>query len=101
MRVARLNGFSWGSEFSVSLWFKRTGVRSTYQGLINNGYGNYGSWEIRMGREQTGQMIGGGVLTTGSPTLWDYVGIKATFNHWHHVVMTYNGTQLDFYLDNA
>lgn len=102
IRVARLNGYIWGSQFAVSLWFKRTGSKSTYQGLVNNGYYSHGSWEIRMGREQNGQMLGGGVITKNSkPKTWNYVGLKASFDHWHHVVMTYNGNTLDFYLDNV
>jgi hypothetical protein len=99
LRIASLNGYSWGSQFSVSVWFKRTGQTGNYQGIINNGYHSYGSWEIRMGREQSGQMIGGGVVTSNSPKTWDYM-TTASFNHWHHVVMTYGNNTLDFYLDN-
>ena len=99
LHVSSLNGYQWGSNFSVSLWFKRTGQQGNYQGIINNGYGNYGSWEIRMGRENSGQMIGGGVVTSNSGKTWDYQ-TTASFNHWHHVVMTYDGTTLSFYVDN-
>ena len=52
-----------------------------------------------MGREFSGQRIGGGVVTSNSPTTWNYI-TKASYNHWHHVAMTYNGTTLNFYVDN-
>lgn len=100
LRVASLNGYVWGSQFSVSVWFKRTGQRGNYQGIINNGYYSSGSWEIRMGRESSGQMLGGGVLTPNSGGAWDY-RTTASFNHWHHVVMTYDGATLNYYLDTV
>ena len=99
LQVSSLNGYQWGSKFSVSLWFKRTGQQVNYQGIINNGYYSYGSWEIRMGRENSGQKIGGGVVTSNSGKTWDYT-TTASYNHWHHVVMTYDGVTLNFYLDN-
>ena len=100
LRIASLNGYTWGSQFSVSLWFKRTGQQGNYQGIINNGYYSYGSWEIQMGRENSGQKIGGGVVTSNSATTWDYAQTTASYNHWHHVAMTYDGATLNFYLDN-
>ena len=97
--ISSLNGYQWGSQFSVSLWFKRTGQQGNYQGIINNGYHAKGSWEIRMSREHSGQVIGGGVVTSNSPQTWDYF-IQATFGYWHHVAMTYDGFKLNFYIDN-
>lgn len=99
LSIPSLNGYQWGYQFSVSLWFKRIGQAGNYQGIINNGYYSYGSWEIRMGRESSGQMIGGGVVTSNSPHTWNY-RTTASFNHWHHVAMTYDGTTLNFYVDN-
>ena len=42
-----------------------------------------------MGRENNGQMLGGGVVTGDSPVTWDYENLIASTNDWHHVVMTY------------
>ncbi|XP_078657715.1 uncharacterized protein LOC144903456 [Branchiostoma floridae x Branchiostoma belcheri] len=98
------NGFTshaWGSSLTVSVWFKRTGQFGTYQGIINTGYHASGSWEIRMGRENGGTMIGCGVVTSNSPQTWDYVHLTASRNTWHHAVMTYDGTLTKFYLDNV
>ena len=99
--VEAFRNFDWGSAFSVSVWFKRTGGFGNYQGIVNTGYYNNGNWEIRMGREMNGEMLGGGVITKNSPRTWDYQGIKASKNQWHHVVMTYDGSKLNFYLDNV
>eukprot|EP00058_Branchiostoma_floridae_P020561 XP_002606051.1 hypothetical protein BRAFLDRAFT_129524 [Branchiostoma floridae] len=98
------NGFTshaWGSSLTVSVWFKRTGQFGNYQGIINTGYHASGSWEIRMGRENGGTMIGCGVVTSDSSQTWDYVHLHASTNTWHHAVMTYDGTLTKFYLDNV
>ncbi|CAH1227892.1 ADIPOQ [Branchiostoma lanceolatum] len=98
------NGFTshtWGSSLTVSVWFKRTGQFGNYQGIINTGYHTSGSWEIRMGRENGGTMIGCGVVTSNSPRTWDYAHQYASTNTWHHAVMTYDGMLAKFYLDNS
>ncbi|XP_014676283.1 PREDICTED: uncharacterized protein LOC106816219 [Priapulus caudatus] len=98
--VDAFRNFQWGSKFSVSVWFRRTGGFGNYQGIIGNGYHTSGSWEVRMGRENNGQMLGGGVVTSDNPVTWNYVNLVAEKNTWHHVVMTYNGSDTSFYLDN-
>jgi len=99
--VDLFRGYGWGNQFTVSVWFKRTGEWGNYQGIVSNGYYSGGSWEIRMGRENSGQMLGGGVVTSDSSTTWDYSQLIASQNQWHHVAMVYDGTQLNFYLDNV
>jgi len=101
INVDSFRNFDWGSTFSVSVWFKRTGEWSNYQGIVSNGFYSTGSWELRMGREMSGQMLGGGVNTADSPETWNYVNIQATPNQWHHIVMTYDGDILNYYLDNV
>ncbi|NEP81232.1 MAG: LamG domain-containing protein [Okeania sp. SIO3B3] len=91
--------FPWGTNLTVSVWFKRIGKWDHYQGIVNNGYGFNGSWEIRMGRENQGRMLGGGVITPTSPKVWDYINIQAAPQQWHHVVMKFDGKELLFYLD--
>ena len=86
----------WSNKFSVSLFFKRTGGISNYQGIVNNGYYSYGSFEIRMGREGGGTMLGGGIITSHKRA-WDHVGLKAALNTWHHVAMVYDGAKLHFW----
>ena len=44
-------------------------------------------------------MVGGGVLTPSHKQSWDHVHLKAALNTWHHVIMTYDGKNLDFYLN--
>jgi hypothetical protein len=88
-------------KFAVSVWFKRTGGWDHYQGIVNNGYYDNGSWEIRMGHENEGTKLGGGIATEKSPDQWDYMDSYASQNEWHHVVMSYDRTSLSFYLDGV
>jgi len=96
--VDSFRNFHWGKHLSISVWFKRTGQWGNYQGIVNNGYGRNGSWEIRMGRENNGTMLGGGILTSSNSEVWDFQ-LYASQNEWHHVVMTYDGSNFSFYLD--
>eukprot|EP01046_Picozoa_sp_COSAG06_P004213 COSAG06_NODE_174_length_21223_cov_8.836158_14_plen_230_part_00 len=84
--VSAFRNWAWGSRFAVSCWFQRdpTGV-GNYMGIVNNGYYNHGSWEIRMGREMGGTSIGAGVITEGHDEAWDLSGLGARVNVWHHV----------------
>ena len=59
--VSAFRNFGWGNHFTASVWFQRTANDGNYQGIVSNGYGHHGSWEIRMGRENGGTMLGGGV----------------------------------------
>ena len=72
-----------------------------YLSIIGNGYYTTGSWEIRMGRENGGTNIGGGVVTASSPATWDYTQLSASVGTWHNVVMTYNGRFLNFFIDGV
>ena len=58
-----------------------------------------GSWEIRMGREGGGTMLGGGVITAGHSEAWDVVSVPATVNAWHHACLVYDSDTVHFYLD--
>jgi len=99
--VDGLRNYDWDDAISVSVWFNRTGESGNYQGIVNNGYYANGSWEVRMGREDGGTMIGGGVVTESHNEAWDAVSLTASQNEWHHVVMTYDGGEFLFYLDNV
>jgi hypothetical protein len=94
--------YDWGREFGVMFWFKRTGITG-YQGLVNQGYHAQGSWEVRMGRENGGTMLGGGIETghNGGDEPWDHVHLNATLNEWHFVGMSYSADKerVYFYLD--
>lgn len=46
--VDAFSGFVFGDQFTVSLFFKRTGGTGNYQGIVNTGYYGNGAWEIRM-----------------------------------------------------
>jgi hypothetical protein len=83
IRVDGFRNFPWVDRMSVSLFFHRTKNDHNYQGIVNNGYYSHGSFEVRMGRENGGTMMGGGVMTQGHPKAWDHVNLHATLNAWH------------------
>ena len=99
--------FAWGDQFTISLWFNRAGCDGNYQGIANGGgYHAEGSWEIRMGREGGCTSVGGGVVTASHGATWDHLGVSqggtvpaAATDEWHHAVCTYDGSQVNFYLD--
>ncbi len=100
LRVPDLNGYAWGSKFSVSLWFKAASSR-TIQGLINNGpvndkTRNPASWEIQIGSQYSDNSISASVVTSYSNKTWPKI-TTAISGHWHHLVMTYDGYTINFY----
>ena len=96
--IPRFNNFQWRNKLSVSLWFRRTDS-SGFQGLVSNGFGQSGSFEVQMGNKNGGAMLGGGVVTPDHPRAWDHVTLRAKVNDWHHVAMVYDGRRLNFYVD--
>ncbi|CAB4041319.1 Hypothetical predicted protein [Paramuricea clavata] len=102
LHVPSLNGYAWGSKFSVSFWFKTsTRWHQNIQGLINNGpvsneTTSSGSLEIYL---NTGNYIGASIVTSHSAKAWPRI-TTAVPRHWHHLVMTYDGKTINFYLNN-
>ena len=107
--VPSLNGYEWSSNFSVSLWFKRDDKPLIYpyetiiEGLINN-YGTsdkaIGSWEIHIASPiADADYISATVVTSESSKTWANITAAVAFN-WHHLVMTYDGKTINFYLNN-
>ena len=76
-------------------------VYNIFQGIVNNGYYGTGSFEIRMGNENGGTALGGGVLTASNAQAWDQTKLPAPLNKWNHVIMTYDGSKLDIYLNKV
>ncbi|XP_006824152.2 uncharacterized protein LOC102807049 isoform X1 [Saccoglossus kowalevskii] len=93
--------YPWGSGFSVSLWVKRTADWAKEVTILSNGAPEYGTWDIRMGHQMAGQMIGASIFTCWDAyrRQWTYQDILAEHNTWHHVALSFDGSKLDFYLD--
>lgn len=83
-------------------------------GIINGGgYHDTGSWEVRMGREESCTGLGGGVSTADSLVTWDHIwaaagtggrsgGVPAApTDTWNHVVMSYDGVNVGFWLNSG
>jgi len=100
IRVSKFSGFEFGNQFTVSAWYKRTGLYSSYMGIVNNGYFDKGSFEIRMGRENDGTNIFGRINSVGGQTnALGFGDVNPSNNQWHHAVLTYDGTTSGFYID--
>ena len=107
MEVNGLRNYVWGSDFSVCTWFKRTSNDGNYQGIISTGYGgdyptrpDGGVWEIRMGRENSGQNVGGTIWPQNDASLeWSFHSLTAPLNQWNHVCMTWDGSTSNYYLN--
>ena len=93
--INALKNYNWGTNFTVSVWLRRTGGWGNYQGVINNGYYSNGSWEMRMGRESSGQRL---VYLLSGPIQGGETH-QVYQNQWHHAVLTYNGSQIKGYLN--
>ncbi|XP_033107812.1 uncharacterized protein LOC117109551 [Anneissia japonica] len=93
--VPSFEDYFFGNAFSVSVWFNYDGTHTSTQGIINNGFKEHGSWEIRTRSGYT-------ELTASvnyPPAVFRYMGF--TPGEWHHIAMTFNGTKLLFFLDGA
>ena len=99
--VSAFRNWDFGPRFTASVFFQRTSNDGNYMGIVSNGYGDEGSWEIRMGRENGGRMLGGGVRTEGHDEQWDAVNLVANVNEWHHACIVYDGDDFIFYLDGV
>jgi hypothetical protein len=114
--VAGFENFAWGNQFTLSMWFWRgPGCDNNYVGIVNGGgYHDTGSWEVRMGREETCTGLGGGVSTAGRLQTWDHIWAAAATGNdrsggvppaptdsWNHVVLTYDGVNVGFYLNSG
>ena len=114
--VPSLNGYKWGSTFSISLWFQ-TGQSARRQqgGLINNfnvttinaSTANEtqtvttGSWDIflKKGETEEQRIIGATIVTSHANKTWDDIAVIRA-HHWYHLAMTYDGQTTNFYLNN-
>jgi hypothetical protein len=74
--------------------------RSIYSDVVPNKTKVVGSWEIRLtsGRSNENR-ISAAIVTSHSAKAWENITTVFT-NHWHHLVMVYNGKKIEFYLDS-
>lgn len=90
MIVDSLNNFAWGDQFTISLWFRRTGLWGDYVPLANNSVDNQPSWTVQGGREQGGGVVWGGVASFGDQNVDDAGPANAEQDRWNHVALVYS-----------
>jgi hypothetical protein len=106
IEIDGLRNHIWGTDFSVCTWFKRASSDGRYSGIISTGYGGSGVWEIRMGREDGGTMVGGTIFPTndGDPN-WTFgyspTRLNAPVGQWNHVCMTWDGSVSNYYMNGV
>ncbi|XP_071941674.1 uncharacterized protein [Antedon mediterranea] len=93
--VTSFENFDYGSELSASLWFMTYNQTLSPMGLLNNGFKTSGTWEIRT-RAGYHQLT---ASVSYPPAA--YAELPFNYDEWQHVAMTYNGTELLFYLNGV
>jgi len=88
--------YDFGGAITVVLWLKHIG--GDYRGVINNGYWDDCSWEIRFGREDAGTRLGTRINTDKGDVRFS---IHPSANEWHHIALVYDGKKVQFYLDGS
>jgi len=100
--VDSLSNQVWGTALTVSLWFYRSDEFKWYSILAGAGGSSDVSWALYLGHQQEGKSVGCGVSTYLDRNQWGGVkDAQAAIKAWHHVVMTYDGTEVLMYLDDV
>lgn len=101
------NGFrsyDWGDDFSVSIWFTRTGNTHVTSQLVGYGAGGGLGWQIALSDQSNGKELKVRIRTDDDPSqdYWD-LSIENAFplSTWNHVVLTYeDGEGIKVYMNN-
>jgi len=88
--------YDFGGAITVVLWLQH--VSGDYRGVINNGYWDDCSWEIRFGREDAGTRLGTRINTDTGDVRFS---IHPSPDEWHHIALVYDGKTVNFYLDGS
>ena len=88
--------YEFGGAITVVFWLKHIG--GDYRGVINNGYWDDCSWEIRFGREDAGTRLGTRINTDKGDVR---LSIHPSADEWHHIALVYDGKKVQFYLDGS
>jgi cysteine-rich repeat protein len=103
MTIPSLKNFDWGTEFAASVLVKRTGTFAGYAGVIGNGDGTSGSWEIRMTPIAGGTEVGVSVNTVGGTGGGSLIlrGKASPASHWHHIVLSHGNNATSLWIDGV
>ncbi|KAA0167888.1 hypothetical protein FNF31_00823 [Cafeteria roenbergensis] len=100
LEVPALKNFAWNQAFTASVLVKRVGSGG-FAGVLGNGRGVDGSFEIRMTPSNGGQEVGVSVNTVGGHNSGEFVlrGQAVPVGDWHHIVLTYGDNATSLWID--
>ncbi|KAA0161835.1 hypothetical protein FNF31_03620 [Cafeteria roenbergensis] len=100
LEVPALKNFAWNQAFTASVLVKRVGSGG-FAGVLGNGRGVDGSFEIRMTPSNGGQEVGVSVNTVGGHNSGEFVlrGQAVPVGDWHHIVLTYGNNATSLWID--
>ncbi|KAA0150819.1 hypothetical protein FNF28_07209 [Cafeteria roenbergensis] len=100
LEVPALKSFAWNQAFTASVLVKRVGSGG-FAGVLGNGHGVEGSFEIRMTPFSGGQEVGVSVNTVGGHNSGEFVlrGQAGSVGDWHHIVLTYGNNATSLWID--
>lgn len=83
-----------GNNFTISVWIKAIQDRSNHQVFIAKGPKNTGHYELYIDTSGILKFYSNDIGDISSNTVVDN-------NNWHHVVVTYDGSNMKFYVDKV
>jgi len=85
------------NAFGLSLWFRRVGTGRGIQGLVHNGdCRQFGSIHVYSYDQND--------VSVEVTTIYENITIgakPASYNDWHHVVLSYDGAFIQLFIDNV
>lgn len=86
------------NTFTYEAWIKVNDPTPDWSGIVSatsSGFGQWTQWTLTSAGTMRLQFVGGATITTGnSPTV-------VNDNTWHHVAVTYDGSNVKFYVDGV
>ncbi|KAL6068308.1 CaMKMT protein [Balamuthia mandrillaris] len=104
IEVSAFAGYSFGSAFALSFWYKRTAGHDGYAPLLNQGYAQSSSFDIRLGRSS--EPKAGHVFFNTAPKHqerldWKIPPYSASNPQWSHIVLNFDSPQVSLYVNSS
>ncbi|KAL6049602.1 Calmodulin-lysine N-methyltransferase [Balamuthia mandrillaris] len=104
IEVSAFAGYSFGSAFALSFWYKRTAGHDGYAPLLNQGYAQSSSFDIRLGRSS--EPKAGHVFFNTAPKHqerldWKIPPYSASNPQWSHIVLNFDSPQVSLHVNSS